>query len=426
MSQETDEENALVSFYTERVTEPSTTDEAYGYWLFALGLIASIVGIAVFLYSATFSRPPASQGGSYWLLREIAIVLAGIGVPLMLGGVAIRLPLRERATQIVGLGIVICLAAILWFVTVYPAGGWPVDTGHTGVIGLYAVGLVVIGLASILVPMLSRAETETESERIAREQTEQERTELETERSELEQERTELGENLETTRAERDEALEGRDEAQTAANAAEAELESLRQSKARFEIYQDKGGGYRWRLRHRNGNVIADSGEGYASRQKCQQGMHSVMRNALGAAIMRIEPEDPEAIEDAAETDPIEIESQAAFELYEDNAGEWRWRLVHDNGNIVADSSEGYASKSNAKRAMKSVRRHAASADYLKIDPSAFEVYRDTAGKWRWRLVHENGNILADSGEGYASRQKARQGIDSVRNNASEADIDEQ
>jgi uncharacterized protein YegP (UPF0339 family) len=433
MSQEADEENALVSFYSERVTEPSTNDEVYGYWLFALGLIASIVGIAVFLYSATFSRPPASQGGSYWLLREIAIVLAGIGVPLILGGVAIRLPLRERATQIVGIGIVICLAAILWFVAVYPAGGWPVDTGHTGVIGLYAVGLVVIGLASILVPMLPRAETETKSERIAREQAEQERTELEEERTELERERTELKEDLETTQAERDEALKGRDEAlkgrdetQAAANAARAELESLRQSKARFEIYQDKGGGYRWRLRHRNGNIIATAGEGYASRQKCQQGMHSVMRNALGAAIMTIEPEDPEAISEETETEPIELESHAAFELYEDNAGEWRWRLVHDNGNIIADSSEGYASKGNAKRAMKSVRRHAASADYLKIDPSAFEVYRDTAGEWRWRLVHENGNILADSGEGYASRQKARQGIDSVRNNASEADIDEQ
>lgn len=38
-------------------------------------------------------------------------------------------------------------------------------------------------------------------------------------------------------------------------------------------------------------------------------------------------------------------------ELYEDKHGEWRWRLVADNGAIIADGSEGYASKSNAKRA---------------------------------------------------------------------------
>ncbi|WP_440770123.1 amphi-Trp domain-containing protein [Natronorubrum sp. DTA28] len=43
------------------------------------------------------------------------------------------------------------------------------------------------------------------------------------------------------------------------------------------------------------------------------------------------------------------------FEIYEDRAGEWRWRLVHWNGNIVADSGEGYTSRSNAKRAARSV-----------------------------------------------------------------------
>lgn len=30
-----------------------------------------------------------------------------------------------------------------------------------------------------------------------------------------------------------------------------------------FETYQDESGEYRWRLRHENGNVVADSGEGY-------------------------------------------------------------------------------------------------------------------------------------------------------------------
>lgn len=33
------------------------------------------------------------------------------------------------------------------------------------------------------------------------------------------------------------------------------------------------------------------------------------------------------------------------FEYYEDKAGEWRWRLKHQNGNIVADSSEGYKNR---------------------------------------------------------------------------------
>jgi uncharacterized protein YegP (UPF0339 family) len=412
MAQDATDDNPLVAFYNDRITEPSTTDEVYGYWLFAVGLIASIVGIVLFLYSTTLARPPAAEGGTYWLIREIGVVLAGTGMASLLGGIAIRLPLRNLATRIVGVGILLCLLAILWFVVVYPAGGWPVDTGHQGVIGLYALGLLVIGLASVVVPMLSAAETETKTEQTAREQDERERRELEA--------------DLEQTRAER-EAIEAESEdARAAADAAQAELESIRQSKARFEIYTDSGGGHRWRLRHRNGNIIATSGEAYSSRQKCQQGMHSVMRNAIGAEVLTIEPDESETTGEEVETDPIELESQASFEFYEDSAGEYRWRLRHRNGNIIADGGEGYASKSNVKRAMNRVRDHAAAADYLRIDPTGFEVYRDAAGEWRWRLVHENGNILATSGEGYASRQKARQGIDSVRENAADADIEDQ
>ena len=55
---------------------------------------------------------------------------------------------------------------------------------------------------------------------------------------------------------------------------------------SQFELYTDKGGKYRWRLRHRNRNVIADSAQGYSSRQKAQQGLNavnSVKRNAPNA-----------------------------------------------------------------------------------------------------------------------------------------------
>ena len=47
-----------------------------------------------------------------------------------------------------------------------------------------------------------------------------------------------------------------------------------------------------------------------------------------------------------------------------------------------------------------------------------FELYRDNADEWRWRLVVSNGNIIADSGEGYASKQGAKRGIESVKKSA--------
>jgi hypothetical protein len=60
-------------------------------------------------------------------------------------------------------------------------------------------------------------------------------------------------------------------------------------SKATFEVYEDRDGKWRWRLVHDNGNIIADSGEGYASRQKCEQGMESVKQNAPGAGVVRVD-----------------------------------------------------------------------------------------------------------------------------------------
>ena len=33
---------------------------------------------------------------------------------------------------------------------------------------------------------------------------------------------------------------------------------------SKFQIYQDRKGEYRWRLRARNGEIIADSNEGYS------------------------------------------------------------------------------------------------------------------------------------------------------------------
>jgi len=55
---------------------------------------------------------------------------------------------------------------------------------------------------------------------------------------------------------------------------------------------------------------------------------------------------------------------------------------------------------------------------------ATFQVYRDEVDEWRWRLVHDNGNVIADSGEGYASKQKAEQGLRSVQENAPDAEVE--
>lgn len=53
-----------------------------------------------------------------------------------------------------------------------------------------------------------------------------------------------------------------------------------------------------------------------------------------------------------------------------------------------------------------------------------FQLFRDRAGEWRWRLVHRNGNIIATSGEGYTRRHNAEKGLRSVVANAPDAEVE--
>jgi len=127
--------------------------------------------------------------------------------------------------------------------------------------------------------------------------------------------------------------------------------------------------------------------------------------------------------------------SKATFQLYEDSAEEYRWRLHHDNGNIIADSGEGYSSKQKAKQGLESVRRNAAGGHVVdqsrddEVDDgeagsnATFEIYQDAAENWRWRLRHDNGNIIADCGSGYSSKQKVKQGMHSVKTNSPGAEV---
>lgn len=56
-------------------------------------------------------------------------------------------------------------------------------------------------------------------------------------------------------------------------------------SLARFEVYQDKADEWRWRLRHRNGNIIATGGEGYTRKHNALGGLRSVVENAPDAEL---------------------------------------------------------------------------------------------------------------------------------------------
>ena len=51
-----------------------------------------------------------------------------------------------------------------------------------------------------------------------------------------------------------------------------------------------------------------------------------------------------------------------------------------------------------------------------------FEIYKDTAGKFRFRLKAPNGETIA-TGEAYESKDSCQKGIESVKTNAAKAQI---
>ena len=77
-------------------------------------------------------------------------------------------------------------------------------------------------------------------------------------------------------------------------NAADAKLEDQTVAEVavvtnpKFELYTDKAGEFRFRLKARNGEIIAVS-EGYKAKASCLNGIDSVRRNAPDAAVEKPE-----------------------------------------------------------------------------------------------------------------------------------------
>jgi uncharacterized protein YegP (UPF0339 family) len=230
----------LVSVYRNRIGDPDNGGEVYGYWLFVVGLIAGILGIVLFLLSESSAD----------MTRGAGITLGALGLLLLIAGPTIRLQLRKLATYLTYTGGLVGLAAIGWFLTAYP-DNWVRGAGQAeSIIAVYAVALALIGIGGVAVPLVGgRSAADLEAE-LAEEQAARERAETETESERAARESAEA-----TAESEREQR-----------EAVEDEISRIRDSQSQFELYEDNAGEYRWRLRHRNTNVIATSGEGYSAR----------------------------------------------------------------------------------------------------------------------------------------------------------------
>ena len=116
------------------------------------------------------------------------------------------------------------------------------------------------------------------------------------------------------------------------------------------------------------------------------------------------------------------------FLIYNVSAGV-RFCLKANNGQVIA-TSETYTTVSACRNGIKSVQKNAPIAkledqteeSFRILTNPKFELYRDKAGCFRFRLKARNGEIIAVS-EDYTSKAACENGIESVRKNAPDAKI---
>lgn len=104
------------------------------------------------------------------------------------------------------------------------------------------------------------------------------------------------------------------------------------------------------------------------------------------------------------------------FEVYQDKAGEYRFRLKASNGqNILA--SEGYKTKASCMNGVESVKANAPEDD-------RYEHKESSSGKFMFNLKAANHQIIGSS-QLYESTASRDNGIESVKKNAPEATVTE-
>lgn len=101
----------------------------------------------------------------------------------------------------------------------------------------------------------------------------------------------------------------------------------------KFELYKDKAGEIRFRLKASNGETIGSS-EGYKAKSGAENGIDSVRTNS-------VLPE--------------------RYDVFEGKGGKWYFNLKAANHQVIL-SSQGYSSKNSAEGGTESVARNAPDA----------------------------------------------------------------
>jgi len=102
------------------------------------------------------------------------------------------------------------------------------------------------------------------------------------------------------------------------------------------------------------------------------------------------------------------------FELYKDKAGEFRFRLNAGNGNTIL-ASEGYKTRASAEAGIESVRKNAG-------EDARYDRKTGASGKFSFALKAANGQIVGTS-QTYDAAAARDKGVESVKAHAADAKL---
>ena len=140
---EADAENVLIEYYRRYVGDPDRTVDVYaGFGLFSAGIALGVIGVVVFLYSATLDPTALST----YAVREVAAVAGAAGLPALLFGIVVLLPVDRRMLYLAAGGVAITLVGTGAFTWAYPYN-WNVVANpdySAQIVAGYTLGLVAV------------------------------------------------------------------------------------------------------------------------------------------------------------------------------------------------------------------------------------------------------------------------------------------
>lgn len=378
----------LLQLYYRYVGEPERMRDVYGYWLFLLGSLSGFFGIGLYLFEQTFAP------GNF-AIREAAIMAAAVGLVIALFGIVVLLPVRRNGIFASIAGLVIAFVGVGLFYTVYPQA-WYVPPDYSAeIITVYGTGIMIIAGVAVLVPIITGekgllVEPEigigSDAPPILLGKTTQDAFFgiFETPRNEWTWRliyRDAIAESEIVTRNDTDTRIQVEDVRDAIGAAGLLDLTT-----ASFRLYQTVDGAWRWSLVTADGSVVAVSNSTAPARDEVESTV-----TFLG--------------ENLAESELIEIQ-RAAFDIYEDAADRWQWRLLDEQRQPLAQAEKSEESEAAAEAATETFVEQVGSARLVSIENIGIELI-ESDSEWSWHVLTPADDILVSSTDSYAERQDA-------------------